>query len=52
MQRVKHFQKRSMTEIEYKINDFLKDNPNIKIVNIALTHNASYYHALVTYEIN
>ena len=40
-----------MTEIESKINDFLKDNPDIKIVNIALTHNG-YYHALVTYEIN
>ena len=54
MQRVKHFSKKHMIDIENEINDFIEKN-NIKIINIALTTNTNAfykYHALVTYEIN
>lgn len=53
MQRVIYFANRYMVNIENQINEFLIDNePNVRIVNIALTTDDGYYHALVTYEIN
>lgn len=49
MQRVKHFQEKSMFHIEGKINNFIRAN-DARIVNVAISVDHSLCYALVTYE--
>lgn len=49
MQRVKHFEEKSMFRIEGKINDFIRTN-NVKIINASISVDNGTYYALVIYE--
>jgi len=49
MQRVKHFQEKSMFHIEGKINNFIRTN-NVRIINVSISVDNRACYALVAYE--